>query len=97
MQVDKELVNKFCSSKLWLSQLTTVATVIPEAEFIVPGMMTGQCGSSAEGRRNYTDLQETSQWLGGVDIPSKVLDDLLKGFLALFQCFLIFQNNHLYT
>ena len=41
--------------------------------------------SSAEGRRNYTDLQETSQWLGGLEIPKVILGDLLSGNLLSAQ------------
>lgn len=75
-QVDRETVNVFCFSKLWLAQLTSeTPRAIEESEFVVP-MASGV--SSAEGRRNYTDLQETAQWLGGLEIPKCILKDLLS-------------------
>ena len=56
-----------------------MAEAINEQDFVVPGMLASNAVSSAEGRRNYTDLQETSQWLGGTDAPLKILQDLLTG------------------
>ena len=38
---------------------------------------TGFPVSSAEGRRNYTDVQETAQWLGGTEIPNAILQALM--------------------
>ena len=81
-------MNRFCFLKLWSAQITAQASMINEAEFVVPEVLNGQTGSSAKGRRNYTNLQETSQWMGGTDVPSKVLDELLKGFLILLTSFL---------
>ena len=78
-EVDKSGINKFCFSKLWSAQICGQATAINENQFVVPGLLTGQIFSSAEGRRNYTDLQETAQWLGGQDVPTKILEELLKG------------------
>ena len=45
--------------------------------------------SSAEGRRNYTDLQETAQWLGGTEIPKAIIKDLMtnNSFLAEFKVY----------
>ncbi len=50
---------------------------IQESQFVVPGATAGVV-SSAEGRRNYTDVQETAQWLGGQEVPSQILTDLLS-------------------
>lgn len=76
-KVEKEDVNCFASSKLWQSQLVSSAPrAIDESEFIIPGC--NAIVSSAEGRRNYTDLQETAQWIGGTEIPKLILKDLLQ-------------------
>ena len=76
-KVEKEDVNCFASSKLWQSQLVSSAPrAIDESEFIIPGC--SAIVSSAEGRRNYTDLQETAQWIGGTEIPKLILKDLLQ-------------------
>eukprot|EP00434_Breviolum_minutum_P019611 symbB.v1.2.017298.t1/scaffold1343.1/size124258/7 len=73
MKVDKSTINIFCSSKLWQGQLVTgQPKAIQESQFVVPGAV-----SSAEGRRNYTDVQETAQWLGGVDRPAIVVNGSL--------------------
>ena len=81
-EVDRENVNIFCSSKLWTCQLVSGhPKAIQEQAFVVPGAGTGSI-SSAEGRRNYTDVQETAQWLGGVDFPLCVLKDLLNRFFV---------------
>ena len=53
--------------------MTGQPKAIQESQFVVPG-----CVSSAEGRRNYTDVQETAQWLGGPDVPAQILKDLLN-------------------
>eukprot|EP00435_Cladocopium_sp_Y103_P008064 s2865_g2.t1 len=68
-KVDPENVNIFCNSKLWIRQLVTgQPKAISESEFVVPGGM-----SCAEGRRNYTDVQETS----GTDRPAVVVNGSL--------------------
>jgi len=78
-QVDPADVNVFCSSQLWREQLLpTVCRPLEESEFVIPGC----AQSSAEGRRNYTDVQETAQWLGGSQIPSAILASLTSGFLV---------------
>lgn len=80
-KVDKADVNVFCFSKLWQSQIvSTPARAIDESSFVVPGLST--VASSAEGRRNFTDVQETGQWLGGEHIPQLILQDLLSCHLA---------------
>ena len=85
-KVDPDHVNIFCNSKLWIRQLvSSQPRAINEADFVVPGAI-----SLAEGRRNYTDAQETSQWLGGTDLPFSILEDLLSRFLKdLWQNFVI--------
>ncbi|CAK9010862.1 Uncharacterized protein SCF082_LOCUS10854 [Durusdinium trenchii] len=68
-------VNVFCSSPLWLRQAlpaTAFPPALPEKEFVVPG----EALLSHSERRNLTDLQETSQWLGGQAVPSAVLEHL---------------------
>lgn len=52
---------------------------------MVPGQ--NVVASSAEGRRNYTDAQETAQWLGGDHIPEQILSDLLNSHLLLLKYF----------
>ena len=77
LKVEKEDVNHFVASKLWQSQLVSSAPrAIDESEFIIPGC--NAIVSSAEGRRNYTDVQETAQWIGGLEIPKLILKDLLQ-------------------
>ncbi len=78
-QVDKSTVNKFCSSKVWTSQIISQAPkVINETDFVVPGVSS----SAHEGRRNLTDPQETAQWMGGNEVPEMILKDLI-GILPL--------------
>ena len=45
-------------------------------------MTPGVSSSAHEGRRNLTDAQETSQWMGGTEVPEMILKDLL-GILPL--------------
>ena len=87
--MDRSGINRFCFSKLWQNQVTSVSPrAIDESEFIVAGsgMM-----SSAEGRRNYTDLQETSQWLGGFEFCEVILRDLLP-----LSCLSLFTSDFFY-
>lgn len=66
---------RFCSSHLWLRQALASGTfpaALQEGDFIVPGD-TLHCNDS---RRNYTDFQETSQWLGGPAVPKAILSNL---------------------
>ena len=82
-QVERENVNMFCFSKLWQSQcVSAAAKALEEHQFCVPGAGTSAVAASFEGRRNLTDVQETSQWLGGEEIPKLILGDLLNCFLA---------------
>ena len=77
--MDRSSINHFCFSRLWTSQyVSQQPKAVNEQDFIVPG--TGATVSSAEGRRNLTDVQETSQWLGGIEVPEMILADLC--FLA---------------
>ncbi|CAK9079028.1 unnamed protein product [Durusdinium trenchii] len=50
----------------------TFPAALQEGDFIVPGD-TLHCNDS---RRNYTDFQETSQWLGGPAVPKAILSNL---------------------
>ena len=75
-QVDKSGVNRFALTKLWtLQTVQEMPAAISEEAFIIPQTV-GGAASSAEGRRNYTDLQETAQWLGGTSLPKCILQDL---------------------
>lgn len=72
---------RFCSSPLWLRQAlpaTAFPPALPEKEFVVPG----EALLSHSERRNLTDLQETSQWLGGQAVPSAVLEHLCSDLSA---------------
>ena len=90
IKVEKADVNVFCFSKLWQSQIVSApARAIDESSFVVPGLST--VASSAEGRRNFTDVQETAQWLGGEHIPQLILQDLLCCHLVLFGTYVLFQ------
>lgn len=55
---------------------------IQEKDFVVPG----ETLTSHDGRRNLTDLQETSQWLGGLGVPKSILTGLL-GSLVIVPIF----------
>jgi len=60
---------------LWLRQALPAASfppALPEKEFVVPG----ESILSHSERRNLTDLQETSQWLGGINVPKAILEQL---------------------
>ena len=83
-QVDPSDVNIFCTSQLWRDQVVSAkCRALDEKEFIVPSNQ--GCMSSAEGRRNFTDVQETAQWLGGTEIPKAILEGLLSGALIGFN------------
>lgn len=65
---------RFVASTAWKIQTFQgdLPAAIPEAEYLTP-----TAGwQSNDQRRNYTDLQETSQWLGGVDVGRKLLQAL---------------------
>lgn len=43
--------------------------------------MPGEALLSHSERRNLTDLQETSQWLGGINVPKAILEHLFSTLL----------------
>ena len=55
---------------------------LPDRDFVAPGGDTLHCH---DGRRNFTDLQETAQWLGGINVPKAILTALCSGWVLL--CF----------
>ena len=62
-------------SSLWQRQvLQDFPAAIQEKEFVVPS----DSLLSHQERRNLTDLQETSQWLGGIGVPRAVLKSLMS-------------------
>ena len=66
---------RFCSSPLWLRQSLPAGAfpaALQERDFIVPNDSI-HCNDA---RRNFTDFQETSQWLGGVAVPKAILSNL---------------------
>lgn len=61
---------------------------LDESQFVIPGGL--QAGvSSAEGRRNYTDLQETAMWNGGMDFPKLILGSLTQCLLLCDSMFYV--------
>lgn len=67
-------INSFCASSLWKLQglaLEEVPPALPEQEFSVPS--TKSYLASNDSRRNLTDIQETSQWIAGKKVFSKIL------------------------
>ncbi|CAK9104214.1 Uncharacterized protein SCF082_LOCUS48644 [Durusdinium trenchii] len=73
-------VNLFCGSMLWQRQSlpTPFPGALSEKEFVVPG----ESLLSNDTRRNLTDLQETSQWIGGGRVPTAILTALFSGVKA---------------
>lgn len=94
-QVDPEDINRFCNSPLWRDQyIPTACVALDESQFVIPGGL--QAGvSSAEGRRNYTDLQETAMWNGGLDFPKLILSALTQSLLLCdsMLCFCLWWGN----
>lgn len=45
---------------------------MPEKDFVIPG----EAFTCNDTRRNYSDLQETAQWLGGSSVPKAILGAL---------------------
>lgn len=80
---------RFCASDLWTRQaLQRFPQALQEKDFVVPG----ENLISHDGRRNLTDLQETSQWLGGVSVAKGILEGLLGNsstYLVLL-CYVMF-------
>lgn len=81
------LLIRFCSSHLWTRQslpLGKFPKALDERSFVVPGEAF-QCHDS---RRSLTDLQETSQWLGGQGVPSCLLEALTGWVMLSVVCWL---------
>ncbi len=62
---------------------------LQEKDFVVPG----EGFISHDGRRNLTDLQETSQWLGGVSVAKGILEGLL-GTSSIYLALLCFHPSY---
>ena len=56
--------------------LSCIPCAIPESEYIAP---MSQKFTSNDNRKNWSDIQETAQWLGGCDIPRRLLESLQIG------------------
>ncbi|CAK9061163.1 Uncharacterized protein SCF082_LOCUS32081, partial [Durusdinium trenchii] len=72
---------RFCQSPLWLRQglpPDQFPAALNEKDFVIPTPL-DHPGLSHDARRNLTDLQETSQWLGGISIPKAILQQLFSG------------------
>ena len=66
---------RFCSSVLWSRQSLPMGQfpkALDEKHFVVPG----EAYLCHDSRRSLTDLQETSQWLGGINVCKAMLDAL---------------------
>lgn len=69
---------RFITSTAWKLQAFTEGNLpeaIPESEYLCPSSGL----QSNDQRRNWTDMQETAQWVGGMDIPRKLLEHLNLG------------------
>ena len=53
-----------------------IPCAIPESEYIAP---MSQKFTSNDNRKNWSDIQEKAQWLGGCDIPRRLLESLQIG------------------
>lgn len=66
--------DRFVHSTAWKTQsfVGDLPVAIPESEYLTPpaGLL------SNDQRKNFTDMQETAQWLGGVDVARKILSAL---------------------
>ena len=75
------LHSRFCSSQLWLRQslpLGSFPKALDEKQFVVPG----EAFLCHESRRSLSDLQETSQWLGGCQVSQRLLEALTGAFFC---------------
>ncbi|CAK9002075.1 Uncharacterized protein SCF082_LOCUS7183 [Durusdinium trenchii] len=66
---------RFCASHLWQRQSLPFAKfpkALDEKNFVVPG----EGFLCHESRRSLSDLQETSQWMGGQAVPTALLEAL---------------------
>ncbi len=55
---------------------SSVPNAIPESEYVAP---MSQKLTSNDNRKNWSDTQETAQWLGGMDVPRRLLESLQIG------------------
>lgn len=84
---------RFCSSSLWLRQSLSpdmFPKSLNERDFVVPGPGSGDSLLCNESRRNLTDQQETSQWVGGIMVPKQLLTALFSHLMlptAIKNCF----------
>lgn len=70
---------RFVGSLAWKNQAFKpdgLPCAIPESDYVAPNYANM---TSNDARKNWTDVQETSQWLGGVDVPQKLLEALGVG------------------
>ena len=80
-------LNTFIQSNLWKFQgfsLDSMPQGLPEADFAVPSYKAQF--QSHDTRRNLSDAQETSQWIAGVDVMTKLVSHASVGSLA-FSCY----------
>ena len=76
-------LNTFIQSNLWKFQgfsLDSMLQGLPEADFAVPSSKTRF--QSHDARRNLSDAQETSQWIAGVDVRTKLISHASVGNLV---------------
>lgn len=69
---------RFVNTTAWKLQAFpegSLPEAIPESDYVCPSAGL----QSNDQRRNWTDYQETAQWLGGIDMPKKMLDALGLG------------------
>ena len=66
------------NSPAWKNQCFApdkIPSAIPESEYVAPTTSI----TSNDNRKNWTDCQETAQWLGGLEIPTRLLESLGLG------------------
>ena len=83
-QLKAAKVSDFAASELWRLQgfaADSLPSALPEASFVVPSARATLSGN--ESRKNFTDVQETAQWLAGEEAYCKVLKSLFR-FKAAF-------------
>ena len=77
VKTESSEINVFTRSALWQKMTCdTLPKAISEDDFEVPEATSLRSG---ETRRSYTDKEETAQWLGGVDVPRCLLDQVTAG------------------
>ncbi|CAJ1354535.1 unnamed protein product [Effrenium voratum] len=78
-QLKAAKVSDFAASELWRLQgfaADSLPSALPEASFVVPSARATLSGN--ESRKNFTDVQETAQWLAGEEAYCKVLKSLFR-------------------